>query len=360
MRSWWIGSALAAATLSSAGLVAAQEAEGPLDKNPDWVRQPSAKQYIEAWPTEAYRRGLDGRAVLTCEVSTEGGLRRCKVMEETPAGMGFGPAALNLSSAFRMTPGIRDGRPVVTTVTVPIAFRTPSMGGKLGTHVNNASERQVSVMVRPTFIAAPLRAEVEAAYPEKARAAPVVGAATLECVARADGSLQNCKVKAEEPRGQGFGAAARSLSDRFRLRPLPEGATGTLDGVLVRVPFQFDPPGRASSDVGGARVVATPTFSSMPPADRFEASFPAAARAAGVKTGRSTVSCAIGVGGKLADCSVVSEEPQGMNFGQAALTMVGGFAMTPWTEDGKPVDGTRIRVPLRFILPEEAAAASTR
>jgi protein TonB len=91
------------------------------------------------------------------------------------------------------------------------------------------------------------------------------------------------------------------------------------------------------------------------------ASYPQAARAAGVPTGRALIACVVQASGKLSSCSVESEQPAGMGFGPSALLMTSAFALTPWTEDGLPLDGARIRVPIRFVdadVPEPAGAAT--
>jgi hypothetical protein len=43
-----------------------------------------------------------------------------------------------------------------------------------------------------------------------------------------------------------------------------------------------------------------------------------------------------------------------MGFGAAALEIAAVVAMNPWTAQGDPVDGARIRLPLRLELPKEA------
>ena len=79
------------------------------------------------------------------------------------------------------------------------------------------------------WLAAPTAADVAAAYPEKARAAGLGGGVELMCSAARDGSMRDCDVLGESPRGQGFGNAARKLAET-KMR-----AAGVAKGAEVRV-----------------------------------------------------------------------------------------------------------------------------
>lgn len=72
--------------------------------------------------------------------------------------------------------------------------------------------------------------------------------------------------------------------------------------------------------------------------------------------GRATVRCTAGTDGKLRDCGVVSEEPAGFGFGDAALAMTPYFLMKPGQKDGRPVS-SEVRIPIHFpALDRESAA----
>jgi protein TonB len=61
--------------------------------------------------------------------------------------------------------------------------------------------------------------------------------------------------------------------------------------------------------------------------------------------------CLLIASGTLENCEVLSEDPPGYGFGQAALGMSKLFKMRPQTRDGKPVGGATVVVPLKFQAP---------
>jgi len=97
---------------------------------PAWPRRgPGASDLLAAWPREAFRRGTGGVVWLHCLTTAQGGVNQCRVASETPAGQGFGAAALSLARTIAVTPAGHLGRAVDGEVDLPVAFANPDWVG---------------------------------------------------------------------------------------------------------------------------------------------------------------------------------------------------------------------------------------
>jgi protein TonB len=90
--------------------------------HPVWLARPSAAEIAIFYPERALVRELPGSARLDCTVRQDGSLA-CSVQAESPAGYGFGEAALGIAQSFRMAPNLTDGSATEgRQVLVPIFF----------------------------------------------------------------------------------------------------------------------------------------------------------------------------------------------------------------------------------------------
>ncbi|KRA61856.1 hypothetical protein ASD79_07055 [Caulobacter sp. Root655] len=307
----------------------------PGDSNADWMTKPTVYQLMGVYPVAArHRPPTTAKATITCKVNEEGFLRDCKPVFEAPENMGFGAAALQLSTLFRMKPKIRNGKPVETEVTIPIIWsgfqNFPAPSGQAN-----------SLVLDPPWTSTPSSTQVRAAWPADAKGA-TTGQVALRCELNKAGGLTSCEVLSEIPAGKGFGKAARSLAPAFQVAFAPDQAK-TLGSYTVDVPFHFRDP--AGPDT---RKITTPKWTRTMTAEGMALAYPQAAVKAGVKTGLGIVACVVDVRGQLTDCQVRREDPVGLDFGAAAIEAVKLMAMNPWSKEGEPLDGLPIAVPVRF------------
>jgi protein TonB len=85
------------------------------------------------------------------------------------------------------------------------------------------------------------------------------------------------------------------------------------------------------------------------PQGRLTHYYPPNAQAQG-RTGSVVMKCRVTQEGTVDECVVVSEDPPGYGFGEAALKMSCLFKMKPKTVNGSPVGGAEVTIPLKFKL----------
>ncbi len=334
MRGMLLGAGLAAA------LCGAALAE--VFKQPDWDRKPSGDQIARYYPDEAVDNSVSGRAAIKCQVTLDGRLINCSVVSESPAGMGFGEAALKMADKeFRMKPGTVDGKPVDGLwVQIPLSFQAPTSSARF-------------VITEAVWDEAPTFEDMAAAWPAEVGDL-AVGTAVLRCqvAPRTEGRLRNCTIAGQTPKGSPFGSAARTLAGKFRLKLTAEEEKKYASADIA-VSFRFYNP---STPAGQGKKVEKPDWIVRIDPKKIVALYPQAAIDAGVKEGVGVADCLVMPDGKLTDCSVSRENPAGLGFGPAALLVAGVMQMDPWTPDGRPVAGGRIRLPVVFNLAPEVQA----
>jgi protein TonB len=98
---------------------------GDTPDNPIRIVRPTREEIMNEYPRDALERGVSGRATVECEVVANGLLDHCRVLEEDPAGYGFGDAAVRLAFEHQVRPDA-DGRlPVGRKVDLPVDFVPP-------------------------------------------------------------------------------------------------------------------------------------------------------------------------------------------------------------------------------------------
>jgi TonB family protein len=113
---------------------------------------------------------------------------------------------------------------------------------------------------------------------------------------------------------------------------------------------QAEPPPAAVAPVLKSSIITMPDWAAKPAGSDIVPVYPKPALLAHIE-GRATISCTVGVEGRLHECQVLTEDPAEQGFGDAALKLSVFFRMLPMTKDGHPVAGGVIRIPVRFQLP---------
>jgi TonB family protein len=136
-------------------------------------------------------------------------------------------------------------------------------------------------------------------YPEQAVQQKIDGRTKVRCKVVADGSLRDCGLVSEHPKGFGFGASALKIAALHHVdtKKYPPGAIGV-------IAITFSPP---RSDC------TTPTgdIPYISPERALKES----------RSGTVSVSCKVASDGSLSLCNVVSESPSDYGFGSAALNV---------------------------------------
>jgi TonB family protein len=319
------------------------------DTPPDWLRKPTYDQMMAVYPRAAGQKGADGRAVIKCTVNLEGLLRDCTVAEETPAGLGFGPAAIVLAPTFLMKPAMRNGQPVEASVTVPINFKSN------GAFTPSNSE-PVTIVSQTIWARTPKTAEILALIDKKVGDKFADGKVVFQCDLNSrTGHMSGCEVANASPGMAQFTGVARALVPKFEVSP--EALAQYKGKVKINIAFAFPD---MASPTWSKRYLTHPRWIKTITPDPNKAPFPEDAIKAGLKTGAATVDCVVAPDGALTRCEVVSESTPGVGFGTMAQQIAEAFVANPWNEDGLPVDGAHVKMPIRmdYEPPADAPSAS--
>ncbi len=168
------------------------------------------------------------------------------------------------------------------------------------------------------------------------------GTTLLSCTVNADGSPANCAVVIDNPSYFGFGAAAQSIAPKFKLKT----DHAKLYGKNACMYLSWSP---TEVKVIEMKIITNPTIISPPNSRQLLKAYPKRAYFSGI-AGGAKMECEVTVSGSLANCAIKSEAPEAWGFGDAALKLAPYFVMKPQTENGKPVGGGKVIIPLNWNM----------
>lgn len=120
-----VGALLGAVLLAAGDPSSAQAAEpktATVIVTPSWRTPPEAT--IEDYPAFALSIGVAGRVAVECVTTTLGLVKDCKAVRETPGGLGFGPAAIEIAMRGRISPRRVNGVATDSRIVTNIPFST--------------------------------------------------------------------------------------------------------------------------------------------------------------------------------------------------------------------------------------------
>lgn len=293
--------------------------------HPMWIGAPDLAAVQAAYPPSA--GGASGKAVVRCAFDIEGRATDCELKSESPAGKGFGAAALGLADDFvlRHEAGDADILPGIVA-DIPFAFQSP--------------EAKARRLPQPQWLTELTAAAAEDLFPPAAREAGTTsGGGLVNCLVDDGGGLTDCRVARERPSNLGFGDAALQAARLLVMSPWNE-AGEPVAGRRVSVPIRLrlvTPP-----------LTGKPVWLSQPTAKDLENLHPTDKEKPGAKglSGGATLVCLVTAAGSLSPCAIENEQPKGNDFGAAVLETAPLWRMGPRASDGQTTAGTRVRVPV--------------
>lgn len=199
--------------------------------NVPWLQAPTYAEVAAAFPAKAKDRKVGGQATLSCKFKADGRLDDCRVLGESPFGMGFGAAAKTLLPGFLGPTAFGDGTPIKGAMTqLPVTFPAEML---------NEGE---PVLGKPQWAAVPTAEALRGAIPNSAVAAGLRTArVVLACKIKPNGGLEACLVESEEPKGHGFGDSTLRIAQSVKVSIWTSEGLPTI-GSTVKDPIRYEIP----------------------------------------------------------------------------------------------------------------------
>jgi len=210
-----------------------------------------------------------------------------------------------------------------------------------------AAPTSAQVVTKPHWVKLPDAAAIAKYYP--ATAGPDGGVARIRCVVASTGRLENCTVLSEAPEGQGFGAAALSMSPIFHMQLKTVDGT-PVGGAVVIIPIRFAGGAPLSQPVAQIQVANSLAWSAAPTAGELADAFPKGAIGHAAKA-HVVLRCAVGNDGGVHSCDTMTEQPTGMGFGHAAHELSKRFRLYDDPGYAKQTKGFYVDIPFDFHDP---------